>query len=268
MISAAANSVSAASPTGPYVALGDSYSAGSGILPLDLTANPLCARTTKNYPHLVAAAINPESFTDATCGGADTNDFYEQQYIGAPAQLSKVTSDTKLVTLSIGGNDNNTFINMILACGSAGAATLGFGSPCKSIYGTSFKNDVINKTGPAVRKALADIRAKAPGAHVLIVGYPRILPASGNCFLTMPIAIGDVPYVNDVEATLNGVIQQAAGATGAEYVDTWTPSTGHDACKAIGTRWVEPAFWGTNFVPVHPNALGESKMAGLVLNAL
>src|SRR5688572_2747938 len=86
LLTATASNASAAAPVGPYVALGDSFSAGSGILPLDLTANPLCARTTRNYPHLVAAAIDPESFTDATCGGADTGDFYSQQYIGAPAQ--------------------------------------------------------------------------------------------------------------------------------------------------------------------------------------
>jgi hypothetical protein len=26
-------------------------------------------------------------------------------------------------------------------------------------------------------------------------------------------------------------------------------------------RWIEPVLFGTNFVPVHPNALGESRMA-------
>jgi hypothetical protein len=41
-----------------------------------------------------------------------------------------------------------------------------------------------------------------------------------------------------------------------------------DACQKIDTRWVEPAFWGTNFVPVHPNALGDQKMAEAVLAAI
>ena len=39
-----------------YVALGDSYSAGAGILPPDPYASPLCIRTTKNYPRLIASA--------------------------------------------------------------------------------------------------------------------------------------------------------------------------------------------------------------------
>jgi hypothetical protein len=38
-------------------------------------------------------------------------------------------------------------------------------------------------------------------------------------------------------------------------------SEGHDACQPIGVRWIEPALLGTNPVIVHPNALGEAKMA-------
>jgi hypothetical protein len=38
-------------------------------------------------------------------------------------------------------------------------------------------------------------------------------------------------------------------------------SEGHDACRPIGVRWVEPVLQGTNAVVVHPNALGEQQMA-------
>ena len=39
-----------------YVALGDSYSAASGVLPPDPEAPPVCMRSTGNYPHVIAAA--------------------------------------------------------------------------------------------------------------------------------------------------------------------------------------------------------------------
>jgi hypothetical protein len=268
LVFAAVPTASAATNPGPYVALGDSYSAGSGILPLS-SYTPLCTQTTKNYPHLIAAATGA-SLTDVTCGGATTGSFYSSQFPGFTApQLSAVTSSTKLVTLTIGGNDSNVFVGAILACASAGIATLGFGSPCKSIYGSSFTNTIQSTTYPAVKKALQDIHAKAPGARVAILAYPRILPNDNiGCFLTMPIARGDVSYVNGIESTLNSVIKQAAADTGSTYVDTWTPSTGHDACKAIGTRWVEPALFGTNYVPVHPNTLGESFMANTAMATL
>ncbi|NLE78991.1 MAG: SGNH/GDSL hydrolase family protein [Rhodococcus sp.] len=251
--------------TGSYVALGDSYSAGSGILPPDFTANPLCARTTRNYPNLVADALRVDSFTDVTCGNADTRHFYENQHPSVAPQLDAVTSDTDLVTLTIGGNDNGTLIKTIAACMSSGMFTFGLGSPCKTFYGDRFTEDITNKTYPAVKKVLEDIHAKAPSAEVAIVAYPQVMPEdNSNCFLTMPIAKGDVAYINNIQDTLNGVIERAATETGTTFVDM-SHSIGHDACKPVGTRWVEPALWGLNTVPVHPNALGMQKMADAVL---
>ena len=65
-----ANAGTAPLRPGPYVALGDSYSAGSGVLPPDPTAAPECARTLLNYPHLVAQRLPGRTFRDATCGAA------------------------------------------------------------------------------------------------------------------------------------------------------------------------------------------------------
>ena len=73
----------------------------------------------------------------------------------------------------------------------------------------------------------------------------------------MPIAQGDVPYVNSLQAHLNAVVKQAASETGTTFVDLAAASAGRDACAPIGTRWIEPILFGTNTVPVHPNALGE-----------
>src|SRR3954467_4808712 len=68
-----------------YVALGDSYSAASGVLPPDPTS-PLCARSTANYPHVIAAKTGAE-LTDVTCGAAETKDFAQSQYPGVAPQL-------------------------------------------------------------------------------------------------------------------------------------------------------------------------------------
>ena len=84
----------------------------------------------------------------------------------------------------------------------------------------------------------------------------------------MPVAEGDVPYLRGIQATLNDAVRRAASATGVTYVDLNTVSDGHDACKPIGVRWVEPVLLGTNPVVVHPNALGESQMAAQAMNVL
>jgi len=250
-----------------YVALGDSYSAASGVLPPDPSAPPECLRSILNYPHVIAGSTGA-ALTDVTCGAADTNDFFESQYLGVPPQLDALRSDTQLVTMTIGGNDSNVFIETVLACGSLGVLSLGQGSPCKDRYGSSFEDTIQNTTYPSLVRALQAVRAKAPGARVAILGYPWIMPASGGCFDKMPIASGDVPYVHGIQATLNDAVRRAAAATGATYVNLNTVSTGHDACQPIGVRWVEPVLQGTNAVIVHPNALGEREMAAETISVL
>ncbi|HEX5712690.1 MAG TPA: SGNH/GDSL hydrolase family protein [Solirubrobacterales bacterium] len=249
-----------------YVALGDSYSAASGVLPVDLSA-PQCLRSTRNYPRVIAGATGAE-LKDVTCGAAETNDFFESQYPGTAPQLNAVGASTELVTMTIGGNDSGVFISAILACGAAGVSTLGFGSPCKDRYGSSFENTINNTTYPALVNALGAVRAKAPAAEVAILGYPWIMPASGGCFLKMPVAKGDVPYVRGIQAALNDAVRRAALATGATYVDMNAASDGHDACQPLGVRWVEPVLLGTNPVVVHPNALGEREMAAQAIAVL
>lgn len=251
-----------------YVALGDSYSAGSGVLPID-TSNLLCLRSTANYPHVIASATGAH-LKDVTCGAAQTKNFTEAQYPGVAPQLDAVSAGTDLVTLTMGGNDNSTFINALTACSTAGILSGGKGSPCKDKNGTSFQDQIDTNTYPALKKALQDIHAKAPDARVAALGYPWITPSASDpsCFAKLPIATGDVPYLRDIQAHLNAAVKRAAQETGAVYVDFSQASEGHDACKAVGTRWIEPLLFGQNIVPVHPNALGERRMAEQTMNAL
>jgi hypothetical protein len=254
--------------TGPlrYVALGASYSAASGVLPPDPTS-PLCARSTANYPHVIAGRIGAR-LTDVTCGGAETKDFAQSQSPGVAPQLDALGRRTQLVTMTIGGNDNNTFIGAIAECGLAGLSTLGQGSPCHDRYGSSFRDDILQKTYPALVKALKAVHHRAPHARVAILGYPWILPRTVGCFDKMPVATGDVPYLRRVQATLNSAVRRAAAATGSTYVDLSGVSEGHDACQPVGVRWVEPVLQGTNPVVVHPNALGERHLAKRTMRVL
>jgi lysophospholipase L1-like esterase len=250
-----------------YVALGDSYSAASGVVPPDPTAPPECLRSLLNYPHDIAGEVGAQ-LTDVTCGGARTTDYFTSQYQGVPPQLDAVNKNTQLVTMTIGGNDSNVFVNVIVDCGTAGLSTLGQGSPCKDRYGSSFDDTIRTTTYPSIVKALQAVRAKAPHAKIAILGYPWVMPPSVGCYPRMPVAEGDVPYVRDIQATLNDAVRRAAAATGVTYIDFSTVSEGHDACQPIGVRWIEPVLTGTNPVIVHPNALGESEMAAQTMTVL
>jgi lysophospholipase L1-like esterase len=250
-----------------YVALGDSYSAASGVVPPDPVAPPQCLRSTLNYPHVIASDIGAR-LVDVTCGGAKTSDFFTAQYGDVPPQLDALSQNTRLVSMTIGGNDNNVFVDAIVDCGSAGLSTGGQGSPCKDRYGSSFDDTIRNSTYPALVNALTAVHARAPHAEVAILGYPSVMPPSVGCYPRMPVATGDVPYVRDIQATLNDAVSRAAAATNTTYVDFSTVSEGHDACQPLGVRWIEPAVTGTNPVIVHPNALGESQMAAQTINTL
>jgi lysophospholipase L1-like esterase len=250
-----------------YVALGDSYSAASGVLPPDPLAPPECLRSIRNYPHDIAAATGAQ-LTDVTCGAAETKHYFEPQYPGVAPQLEAVKASTQLVTMTIGGNDSGVFIDKVLSCGTLGVLSLGQGSPCKDQYGSSFEDTIRSTTYPALVRALQAVRAEAPHARLAILGYPWIMPPSGGCYDKMPIASGDVPYVRGIQATLNDAVRRAAAATGATYVNFNAVSEGHDACQPIGVRWIEPVLQGTNPVIVHPNALGEREMADRTMTVL
>jgi len=201
-------------------------------------------------------------------GAAETKDYFTAQYPGVAPQLNALQASTRLVTMTIGGNDSGVFIDAIADCGAAGLSTLGQGSPCRDRYGSSFQDTITTTTFPALVNALNSVRAHAPHARIAILGYPWIMPKTGGCFPVMPVATGDVPYLRGIQASLNDAVRRAAAATGASYVDFSVTSEGHDACQQIGARWIEPVLTGTNPVIVHPNALGEARMAAQTITSL
>ncbi len=261
----------AGAPSRPlrYVALGDSFSAGSGVLPLSPTAPPACARSAANYPATVARYVGAR-LVDVTCGAAETRHLSTAQYPGVAPQLDALGPRTDLVTLTMGGNDNAVFVGAIAACGSAGLAALGQGSLCRTLYGDRFDELVETRTYPAVRRALRQVHRAAPHARVAILGYPWIVPAEPDpaCFPQLPVATGDLGYLRSLQAHLNRVIRRAARETGTTFVSMAKASEGHDACGTVDTRWVEPALLTSQLVPVHPNAAGEDAMADRVLHRL
>jgi len=255
-----------------YVALGDSYTAGP-LIP-DQTGSPVgCLRSTHSYPFLVAAGTGAAAFTDASCQGATTADMTHAQSVPLgtnPPQDNALSASTTLVTLQISGN-NIGFSDIIIHCTTL-SLTDPFGSPCKDYYtsgGTDRLRAKINAAAPKVAADLRGIHADAPDARVFVVGYPVILPNSGDgCWPEVPIAFGDVPYLRGVEKALNSMLASVAAANNATFVDTYAASIGHDVCQAPGTKWVEGLIPTSPAVPFHPNMLGEQAMARQVLAAL
>jgi lysophospholipase L1-like esterase len=252
-----------------YVGLGDSY-ASAPLVPTQILSARGCLRADHNYAHLVAGAIKPSSFRDASCSGATTKNMTQPQSVVGGTntpQFDRLTASTGLVTIEIGGNDVG-FTSILLHCGSL----VPWGSPCKNHYVHGSVDDITTKINIAATKVgtvLAAIAARSPHARVFVLGYPAILPNSGGgCWPKMPITSSDVSYLRAKEKQLNTMIAKQAVAHHASYVDVYTPSIGHDACSSSATRWIEPVIPTHLAAPVHPNATGEKGMAKAVIAAI
>jgi lysophospholipase L1-like esterase len=246
-----------------YVALGDSFTAGPLIPPPAPGSDPRCLRSGANYPHLVAETLGVAEFTDASCSGAVIADLSEPQHEGltdVPPQYDALTPETDLVTVGISGNDLG-FSEIFVRC-----AKLSFqnplGSPCADYYGEELDDRVEELRGD-VAGVYAEVAERSPEATVLAVGYLQILPESGGCWPTMPVARGDVAYLDALQTSLNTMIAQEAGAAGAVYVDVL--ERGHDVCEPAGERWVEGVVPENTAFPVHPNETGMAATADQVL---
>jgi lysophospholipase L1-like esterase len=270
MITALA-AAAAQAATGPYVSLGDSFTAAP-LVPNPTGSPILCGRSTHNYPSDVSHAIAPSSFTDASCSSATTVDMTQSQSLEggiqtAPPQFNALKAGDALVTVGIGGNDAG-LLSVAEECAKLDILNP-FGTACKNHY-TSGGSDpnvaAVNATGPKVANVIQGIHQRAPQAQVLIVGYPDGLPTNGSsCWPLVPISAGDIKYFNSLETQLNSVLKSEAGANGATYVDTFTSSVGHDACKSSGTAWVNGIIPTSPAFPLHPNQAGETNMANQVL---
>ena len=89
-----------------YVALGDSYSSGTGTRSY-INDGSNCLRSTKAYPSLIAAARG-YSLNFRACSGEKIPDVVNNQ-------LSALTSATNYVSISIGGNDAG-FADVLTTC--------------------------------------------------------------------------------------------------------------------------------------------------------
>ena len=251
-------SEAAGSVSGSFVALGDSYASGN-LIPSSPSGRPAgCLRSSHDYGADAAAALKVSRYVDATCSGASTKSMTAPEKVAggtnAP-QFSFLAADDSVVTLTIGGDDIG-FGGILETCATLSLIDL-FGDPCERHYaagGTDRLVAAINAAAPKVAAVLRGIHARAPHARVLLVGYPDILPTTGDgCWPEVPLAFGDMPYLRGIEIDLNQMLARAAAANGATFVDTYQATIGHDACQRPGVKDVEGLIPTSLAAPFHPN---------------
>ena len=256
-----------------YVALGDSYTSAP-LVPMQ-HGDPIdCGRSDHNYPSLTASALAVGTFTDVSCGSAKTKDMTSPQTdlpAGGtnPPQFNALRANSSLVTVGIGGNDAG-LVGVATKCAQLGL-TAPTGTACRDNYAPGGNDTVaakIEAAKPKIAAVLQGIHARSPGARVAIVGYPDVLPKTGNCYPTVPLSTDDVRYIDELIIRINAMIAGQAAANDAEYVDTYADSMGHDVCKLPPNRWFEGLAPTEPAYPLHPNGKGEASMAGSTIKVL
>ncbi|MER7072220.1 SGNH/GDSL hydrolase family protein [Terrabacter sp. NPDC000476] len=220
-----------------YVALGDSYSSGTGTRSY-ISDGTSCQRSVYAYPSLDAAALGL-SLTFRACSGATVADVTN-------TQLSALTTSTAYVTISVGGNDAG-FASVLTEC-----AQPGWLSNCNGAIDKA--QTTVNSTIPGRLATLySSIRAKAPNARVLVVGYPRIFNGE-DCNALTWFSPAEETRLNAMADLLNSRTSTAATNAGFTFVNPTSRFLGHAVCDS-------PEWLNGLSSPItdsyHPNVAGH-----------
>lgn len=238
----------AQSLTGPrYVSMGSSYAAGPGIAPFEEGAPARCARSIRNYAHQLAGRRGLK-LVDVSCSGATTANILAP-WGEQPAQIEAVTRDTRLVTITIGGND----IGYIRGLGP---------SPCLARPDLKCPSNVATEEDYVALKAamtriVAETRKRAPKAVIALVQYPVILPPAGVC-AALPLSEETASAARVKAERLARITAEVARQAGVTLIETDSFSRGHDACAA--EPWMN-GYPAPGAAPFHPNLAAMSAIA-------
>ncbi len=238
--------------TDRYVAIGDSYTAGVGLEPV---TSSLCARSSANYAGKLAGKLGYDTYTDVSCGGATSAHMTEPQQATQgtnPPQFDALSEDTRLVTIGIGLNNFALSYYLIYACLPTGGKALKACTDYLSMSEATVEN-YLTQMGEKVAANLAEAKRRAPNAQIVLIGYPRLLPATGTCPDLVPLPSLVLQRLRTSLERTNQILSSVARAAEVDYVDMYTASVGHDICS--DAPWVNGRFKQEGIaLPFHPFA--------------
>lgn len=269
-------------PGSEYVAMGDSYSSGEGANqnpgvaqdPTLITGN--CRRSTKAAQILMAAQYN-WTLINPACAGTTTanvlNTFGWEQ-----PEMNLVTANTKLTTMTIGGNDVQ-LLQLITTCiNNTGLPDCTVGNNGTSTAQIAAVDTAINGLAAKITNVVNAIVTKAPGAVIRMAGYPWIIAPPGQPTGTCTALSSGEQSMFDIrlQATNFAIRQGTLAAASAnptrdiQYLDPQAAGSPFavtdNGCSSTATRYMNGATGdATNW---HPDILGQQNYEQLYLNSL
>lgn len=241
-----------------YVAMGSSFAAGSGIDPSRANVPARCGQSERNYAALLSAKLKL-SLTDVSCGGATTAHILGP-WSELPPQIEAVTADTRLITITIGGNDLGYVANLFAATCVPGEGMMVQGRqiPC---FNAKLPTDEDYAQAEASLVAIGrQVAARAPNARLVFIQYVTLVPAA-PCE-TARIDGAAMAATREIGRRLADLTSRAASQTGALVLPMDQLSHGHTTCDAV--RWSNGS--GSGITPGdgtawHPTSAGMQAIA-------
>lgn len=262
-----------------YVAMGSSFASGPGVTRLADERDPRCTRSYDNYARQTARQLQLE-LVDVSCGGA-TSDHVLNGWNELPPQVAALTQDTRLVTVTIGGNDVGYVAGLFAgSCSDSPAVTETVQTACSAlrqrgsgrpVVSAALSDDEKWKAAEAGLSAIAaEVAIRSPKARLVFVQYLTLVPVGSLCGV-MPLSPAAAEQARKTAARLADITAAVALKSGAEVLRVADISAGHDACAA--SPWVTgfvptAAATATGFVPYHPNLAGMTAVAEALIKKL
>jgi lysophospholipase L1-like esterase len=248
-----------------YVSMGSSFAAGPGVAVSADTPPNRCARSASNYARQLAARLGL-SLVDVACSGATTAHILGS-WNELPPQIDAVTPGTRLVTITIGGNDVSFVRNLIaLACEAGPQPPVGApGGKCPAVNAPSETDWRALEAG--LNQIAQEVRHRAPGAKLVFVKYVQMIPAGAAC-AAVPISRSGLAQVQVIQRRLAAVTDAVARKWAAGVIDPVETGAAHDPCANAPWATGFPTPQDPPFVPFHPNHAGMTAIADLLAESL
>lgn len=244
-------------PDTQYVALGDSFAAGPGILPVRPGSPAACRRSQRNFASLFAERTGLV-VTDASCSGATTAHLTTAQGQNPP-QFDALSAQTDLVSFgTIGGNDIG-LVDVAIGCVLSDCDT----SPTRL-------DPKFAQLAAELPADLAEAKSRAPNARILVIGYGTYLPPSGCNGAILGVSDAEAAYVQSQIDRLSDLLASAAQAAGATFIDMrQIPHVlEHTACAQPQQQWIRAINTYDDGAQLHPSYCGMDAMAQHVVRTL
>jgi lysophospholipase L1-like esterase len=207
-----------------------------------------------NYPSVLAQRLRL-TLVDVSCGGATTLHVLGP-WNELPAQIDSVTADTRLVTLSIGGNDVGYAIGLIAASCRAGAPY----RPGPCALTTPPTDQDFAKLEINLQEIVRQVAIRAPDARLVLVQSVTLVPPESCRAVTIDPA--DAAASRAIGLRLAAIVAKVARQTRSTLLSADVMSRQHTACSAEPwSNGMSPGYDGSQGAPWHPTAAGMRAVA-------